>query len=139
VAWRITSEFLKSRRVLIIVDDPEVRTLHRQMLEACGALVVEAGSVGNAFELLNRLTPHAILSDLEMPERGGLEFIRKLRASVLPAAHVPAICITSLPAEQYRARVLIAGFQAIMTKPLHREHLCEVVRQLIDRSGATTG
>jgi CheY-like chemotaxis protein len=68
--------------VLLVDDDAEIRTVARCVLEADGCYITEASSGFEAIELLSSGAPlDLLMADLDMPELGGVEMVRRLRAT----------------------------------------------------------
>jgi two-component system cell cycle sensor histidine kinase/response regulator CckA len=66
--------------VLLVDDEAKVRQTARRMLEVDGYSVTEASSGFEAIELLSSGTPlDLLMADLDMPELGGIEMVRRLR------------------------------------------------------------
>jgi DNA-binding NtrC family response regulator len=85
-------------KILTVDDQRSARLVLRQMLATLeGVEVLEAGSVGEAMSTMERSSPDLLLLDIRLSsdarDRGGLELLRKLRAS---GASVPAVMVTSL-------------------------------------------
>ncbi len=93
-------------------------------LRVCG----EAGNPAEAFTILVRTKPALVLTDLTMPGRAGLEFIRDLRA-----AHAElAVLVVSMHDELvYAERVLRAGARGYIMKEAGGENLLAAIRQVL--------
>lgn len=118
--------------VLIVEDDPDIRTLERHALEGGGYDVAVAT---NGREGLQRLrggaVPCLILLDLMMPVMDGLAFLAERRKTHI-GEDIPVVCVTAGgPELMARAREL--GAIACVDKPTDFEDLCEVVRQYCGR------
>ncbi len=70
--------------------------------------------------------PHALVSDIAMPNGTGYELVRQVRA-ITEAATIPAIALTAFGRVEDRERALEAGFNFHMTKPVDPQHLVHVV------------
>jgi CheY-like chemotaxis protein len=108
-----------------------VRDIYTLMLEHAGATVTAVESAREALDALQRERPEVLLSDISMPGEDGYWLIEKVRA--LPAAHggaTPAAAITSHVTAEDRARVLRAGFQFHIPKPVEMIQLVGVVAVL---------
>lgn len=67
-------------RLLLIDDDPAVSVTLARMLEFCGHQVTRIESAERGLEQALSAPPDALILDMKMPEMGGLEFLRRLRA-----------------------------------------------------------
>jgi CheY-like chemotaxis protein len=120
--------FLAMVHVLVVDDSPSIRGLLTEILEGAGATVTAIDTAEHALELLERLRPDVLLSDLEMPAKGGDWLIGQVRA--LPQDRgglTPAACLTGRTSPEDRARVLGAGFQYHIAKPVNMQRLLGIV------------
>lgn len=67
-------------RLLLIDDDPAVSLTLARMLEFCGHQVTRIESAELGLERAMASPPDALILDMKMPQMGGLEFLRRLRA-----------------------------------------------------------
>jgi CheY-like chemotaxis protein len=93
------------------------------------------GSADDALAAVVSRVPDAIVCDIEMPGRDGLQLIRDIRS--LPAARgrIPATALTAHVGPEDRVRSLVAGFQVHLGKPVDPLELAVVVAGLA-RAGA---
>lgn len=124
-----TSHPLDGTRVLVVEDDDDARTLVSRVLRDAHAIVCEAADVAQALGELERFDPHVMVSDVGMPRADGYDLIREVRAS-RPAERLPAVALTAFARDEDRARVLAAGYQRHLAKPLNAIRLLEVVFEL---------
>jgi CheY-like chemotaxis protein len=125
---------LPSVRVLVVDDSREIREVLTQVLKWQGATVTAVGTAKDALDLLERLRPDVLLSDLEMPERDGYWLIGQVRALAPDRGGLtPAACITGHTDPEDRARILGAWFQYHIAKPVDMAHLLGVVGTLAQR------
>lgn len=129
-----STEDLAGRHVLVLEDDADTREVITAMLEQSGAVVTAAATVAAALSELERATPDVLLSDLSLPERDGYDFIRSVRA-LDPArgGSIPAIALTAYASTGYRERVMAAGFQRYLAKPIDLAELVAEIASLADR------
>jgi signal transduction histidine kinase/ActR/RegA family two-component response regulator len=121
-------------RVLLIEDEPDSRDVMTEVLQICGGEVIAADSGKAALELLRRNPVDVIVSDIEMAEMDGYEFIAKLRS--LPASEggtIPAVALTAHASTRDRLRALRQGFQLHVGKPVQPAELVTVVASLARR------
>ena len=119
---------LPSVHVLVVDDSSEIREILTRLLEQEGATVTAVGTAERALDLLERLRPDVLLSDLEMPEKGGYWLIGRVRALAPDRGGLtPAACLTGCTSPEDRARVLGAGFQYHIAKPIDPSRLVGIV------------
>jgi CheY-like chemotaxis protein len=127
-ALRQGTPSLQGVRVLVVDDEPDTRFLLREVLEACGGDVREAGSARQALDLVRDWEPTVIVSDIAMPEEDGYVLIRRLREwEVETGKRIPAIALTAYARGEDQARALLAGYQVHVAKPVEPMELTLVV------------
>ena len=118
-------------RVVLIEDDDDGRTMLTTLLELAGAVVAAAGSVHEALALLDTIRPDVIVSDVGMPDEDGFALIRRVRArEVEGEGSVPAIALTGYVRLEDRARLLAAGFQQHVRKPVEPGEIVAAIASL---------
>ena len=128
---------LEGVRVLLVDDHAVVRQAITLLLEDWGAKVTAVPGVAEALEVLGRERPNVVLSDIQMPGEDGYALIRKVRA--LPpdrGGQTPAAALTGMTTAEDRARVLEAGFQYHVAKPVDARTLVSIVATLAARGEA---
>jgi signal transduction histidine kinase/ActR/RegA family two-component response regulator len=125
------SRALTGLRVLVVDDQPDAREAVSAVLEQCGASVSTAGDVADAIAVLDRARFDVAISDIGMPLRDGYSFIRDIRAHPDAAvARLPVLALTAYGGLEDQRRVLVAGFDAYVPKPVDAAHLVRAVAQL---------
>ncbi|MBX3665033.1 MAG: response regulator [Burkholderiales bacterium] len=105
------------RTRLVVVDDSlSVRRLLVQLLEDNGYAVEAAKDGMEAIALIESFRPHAVLTDLEMPNMNGLELTAHLRGRQ-DTRDLPVIMITSRSLDKHRRQAELSGVSAYLTKP----------------------
>ena len=122
------------RKVLVVEDSLAVRELQRSILEAAGYRVETARDGREALERLDRdETIELVVTDVEMPEMGGLELTTAIRAHPTYST-LPVIVVTSRGEEEDRRRGIEAGADAYMVKRgFDQQALLETVERLVGR------
>ena len=118
------------RRVLLVDDHPFMRAGLGQLIGCQADLVVggEAGNPAEALQALARQRPDLILTDLTMPGRSGLEFIKDLRAA---HPEIPILVISMHDEAVYAERALRAGARGYIMKEAGGENLLGAIRQVL--------
>jgi signal transduction histidine kinase/ActR/RegA family two-component response regulator len=124
--------------VLVVDDEVDGRSYVETALAGHGAEVKGVGSADDAMAALVGRVPDAIVCDIEMPGRDGLDLIRQIRS--LPAARgrIPATALTAHVRPEDRVRSLVAGFQVHLGKPVDPFELAVVVAGLARATVSTT-
>ena len=123
---------LAGLRVLIVDDQAEVLALLDETLSACGAEVRAHTTADVALAELRAWQPDVLISDITMPGRDGYWLIEQVRA--LPeraGGAIPALALTAYVRVEERLRVLHAGFQLFVPKPIEPQELRASVARLL--------
>jgi PAS domain S-box-containing protein len=121
--------------VLVVEDDADTRNVLTATLAGYGAEVITAGSTPEARNLLARERPDVILSDIAMPGDDGYALIAAVRGMKGETARVPAIAVTAYAGTEHRDRLLAAGFDLYVAKPVEPADLVAAVARLAGRVG----
>ena len=123
---------LAGTRVLIVDDEPDARELLEALFTECKATVAVASSAAGALELLDRFRADVLISDIGMPDEDGFAFIASVRKRPASAGgRIPAIALTAYARPEDRARVLLAGFQSHVAKPVEPLEIIALVAALV--------
>jgi CheY-like chemotaxis protein len=117
-------------RLLVVEDDTDTQEALRSVFELNGAAVTTAGSALEGFQSFLRLRPDVIVCDLGLPGADGYALIRQIRE--LPpvmGGSTSAVAVTAYSAEM-TPKVLHAGFQAHLQKPVDPTALVKTVAAL---------
>ena len=76
-----------------------------------------------------QIEPDILITDIAMPDEDGFELIRRVRESAL-GRDIPVVALTAFSSEPERRRILAAGFQAHLNKPVKVELLSAVLVDL---------
>lgn len=120
-----------SKTILIVDDSPTMIMSLRTTLEMNGFTVAAAtDGVQGLAALQAGLRPHLIITDINMPNMGGLDFIRNARA--LPACRfTPILTLTTESDQAKRDESRRLGATGWLVKPLSGADLLGVIRQVL--------
>ena len=122
------SEELK--RMMLVEDDADIRTVAVMALEMVGGLEVRAASSGaEALEIVGDYAPQLIVLDVMMPGMNGPEVLEKLRANPATAA-IPVIFLTAKAQEDEVARLRALGVIDVVAKPFDPMTLADTLKSL---------
>src|SRR5206468_5839898 len=114
--------------LLVVDDDTAALDLFAEMLRQGGAVVRTARSVRAAIAQLQHWEPDVVVSDIEMPDESGYALIRKLRGGQVPRGdRIPAIAVTAYGGVAERIKILSAGFDSYIAKPVAPDELAAVI------------
>ena len=117
-------------RVLVVDDEADARELLAIVLGEAGFVVETAGSVSEAFDVLDHFRPHVLISDIGMPEEDGYSLIRRLRRLESGESAIPSVALTAYTRAEDRCNALSAGFTTHMGKPVDPADLISAVANL---------
>jgi PAS domain S-box-containing protein len=125
---------LKNLKVLVVDDEAGAREVVATILEHAEAEVRKADSASQALEIMDHWQPDVLVADIGMPDVDGYEFIHRVRLrDPQTGGAVPAAALTAYARTQDRLRVLSAGFQMHIPKPIQPAELTAVVASLAKR------
>lgn len=120
-----------AERVLVVEDDPSVRTALERALTYEGYTVATAADGAEALASVAAAEPELIVLDVMMPHVDGLEACRRIRAR---GHTMPILVLTALGEVSDRVDGLDAGADDYMVKPFALEELLARIRALLRRS-----
>jgi two-component system cell cycle response regulator DivK len=116
--------------VLVIEDNAANMTLATFLLQTAGHDVIAATDAEKGLTLARDQHPHLILMDIQLPGMDGLEATRQLKADPRTAA-IPVIALTALTMKGDEDRIMGAGCNGYLSKPIsYRELLAAVTTHL---------
>lgn len=123
---------LRGLRVLLVDDQPEILELLDETLTPCGAVVQVCTTAREALAALAGWRPDLLVSDIAMPGEDGYWLIRSVRAlSPEQGGATPAVALTAYVRMEDRLKVLAAGFQQYVPKPVEPAELRAVLAGMV--------
>ncbi|MEA5626482.1 chemotaxis protein CheB [Nostoc sp. UHCC 0251] len=122
--------------ILAVDDETDSRDFIKSMLENFGAEVVVVISAKEAIAALTESPSKydVLLADIGMPEEDGYSLIRQIRELEVEAGgQIPAAAITAYATEQERQKIIDAGFQMHLAKPIDLTQLVLMIAKLSGR------
>ena len=123
---------MKQRNVLIVDDNPMNMKLVRVLLTGEGYQVRTAADALEALDILKEWRPLLILMDIQLPGIDGLELTRRLKADP-GTEQIIIIGLTAYAMKGDEGRILAAGCDAYIAKPIDTRTLPDVIATLIER------
>ena len=118
-------------RILVVDDSKAMRMIVIRTLRQSGVEITEIAEGADGAEgldLVGSFSPDLILSDWNMPNKSGIEFLTELRAT---GDTTPFGFVTSESNPAMREQALGAGAQFLLTKPFDGERFAEVLGNLV--------
>ncbi|MGH9766608.1 MAG: response regulator transcription factor [Blastocatellia bacterium] len=123
----------QSQRILVVDDEPQIARVLRRSLAARGYEAQVASEGEEALEIFNAWAPDLVITDLSMPNMGGLELCRRIRAT----SQAPILVLSVKGEERAKVEALDAGADDYITKPFGIDELLARVRAVLRRAPAT--
>ncbi|MFW5691412.1 MAG: response regulator [Chloroflexota bacterium] len=128
----IPQDLLNGWDVVVVDDEEDSLEVAEIILLEYGASVYTATNGVEALDVVRRVRPRFIISDLSMPMMDGWGFISALKTD-RTLAGIPVIALTAHAMVGDRERAIAAGFHNYLTKPLTIEtFMADLVKLLVD-------
>ena len=125
-------------RILVIEDNPQNMYLTRFLLEKRGCEVLPAEDGPTGIALASKERPDVILLDIQLPGMDGYAIAAALRSDA-DLDSVPIVAVTSYAMAGDRERILAAGADAYIEKPINPDTFTAQVLALVPASRGGTG
>jgi two-component system, cell cycle response regulator DivK len=119
--------------VLIVDDNDRNRKLARDVLRLARFRTLEAVTAAEGIALASEHLPDVILMDLRLPDVGGAEAARMLRAEPR-TSRIPVVAVTALRLDGREDWLLDAGFAGYVVKPIDIDAFPDLVRGFCARN-----
>lgn len=117
------------RSVLVVDDAPDIALMLACFLETAGYRVRPVFSAGEALDAARNERFDVIISDIGLPGMDGYELAKELRA-LRDYRSTPLIAVTGFTEYRDQGNAFVAGFDALLTKPVDPTKLIELMGQL---------
>lgn len=116
--------------ILVIEDNEQNLYLMRFLLEKNGFTVIDAMDGEKGVETTKKNKPDLILLDIQLPKMDGYAVARELR-KISDLASTPIVAVTSYAMVGDREKVLAAGADGYIEKPIDPEKFVEQIKQFM--------
>jgi DNA-binding response OmpR family regulator len=123
-----------AKRILVVEDDEKSRRLLTDVLRYHGFEVAAVGNGEDALADARSISPDAALLDVQLPDITGFDVLARLRAESAGAA-IPVIAVTASVMDVDRRKILAAGFDAYVPKPVNIGELVSTLKKLLSKDG----
>ena len=122
----------RKRKVLVVDDEPDVRTFLTTLLEDNGYETVTANTGAEALQSVRAARPDLVTLDITMPEQSGVRAYRELKTD--PALKdLPVVIVTGV-SDDFKTFISTRGQvpppDGFVSKPIDKAILLELVRKL---------
>ena len=119
---------MNNRKILVVDDEGIVLDSCQRVLEAEGFKVLLAPTVDAALEAIEKESPVALLVDIKMPERDGIDLMREVRKKSL---HIPIIVMSGYTTIDTISQSAKMGAATFIPKPFTPDELIETVHKVL--------
>jgi two-component system cell cycle response regulator DivK len=119
-----------TKRILIIEDQEDNRTIMRDLLTRAGFELIEAVNGEEGVKLAQSERPDLILMDIQLPIIDGYEATRRIKA-IVELKSIPIIAVTSYALSGDEAKTRAAGCDGYVAKPFSPRQLLAKVREFL--------
>lgn len=119
-------------KILVVDDSYTTRTLQKNILTNNGYTVTTSGNPNDALEKIKETNFDFIISDVQMPNMNGFEFISKLRENQ-NYENIPVMVISSEPHELYKKEIKEAKIITYIQKNLfNQDEYLKIIKKYLD-------
>jgi two-component system, cell cycle response regulator DivK len=126
------------KTALVIEDNENNRELITFILQIAGYRAICAADGLTGYEMAVREQPDFIILDIQLPDVDGTEVLRMIRRNP-DSRHIPAIAVTSYAMSGDRERLLGAGCNGYIEKPIDPDTVIEHIRTILGERDEDTG
>ena len=123
-----------AKRILVVEDDEKSRRLLTDVLRYHGFEVAAVGNGEDALADARSISPDAALLDIQLPDITGFDVLARLRAESAHAS-IPVVAVTASVMDVDRRKILAAGFDAYVPKPVNIGELVSTLKKLLSNDG----
>jgi len=123
---------MSNHKILIVDDDPQIRMLLRDRLQANGYEISLAENGVKGLELLEKESPDLMLLDLQMPEMDGMDVLDHLHRK---SVEIPVVVLTAHGTIERAVEAMRLGAHDFLPKPCKPDHIKLVVQKALERKG----
>lgn len=116
-------------KILIVEDNARNRRLLKVLLRSHGYRAIEARNGVEALEAVESDRPDLILMDIQLPGINGLELVKKIKDEF---GDIPIIAVTAYAMKGDRERILSAGCDGYVSKPIDTRELPKIIAKALE-------
>ncbi len=123
-------------RILVVEDEPVVRSLFEEVLSEDGYYITAVGTARHALHTLRNFEFELVILDMSLPDRDGAEVLGHIRSE---SPQLKILAASGFMAGGMHEIAMHAGATATLTKPTTPLELRRAVYRLLDPSGTWIG
>jgi CheY-like chemotaxis protein len=121
-----------SRRILVVENNPENLELMRYLLHSFGHATLSAHNGEEGVAITSRERPRLVLCDINMPRLDGYGVVRALKSDP-KLRRIPLMAVTALAMVGDRDKILAAGFDGYIGKPIDPTTFVPDIEMFLDQ------
>ena len=119
-------------KILVVDDDPDIRRILQDRLEALGYSIVTAENGRESLEKVAQEEPALMFLDLQLPEMDGMRVLKRLKENLKGDANPAVIIITAYGTIEKAVEAMKEGAFDFITKPFSNDHLEIVIKKALE-------
>lgn len=123
---------MPDKNVMVVEDNEKNRKLMRVVLKAKGYNVIEAATGEEALNILRNQKPDIILMDIQLPGIDGITLIKQIKGTTA-LKDTPIIAVTAYAMKGDEEKIMEAGCDAYVSKPINTQELPLIVEKYIKK------
>ncbi|HHT9104416.1 MAG TPA: response regulator [Candidatus Wujingus californicus] len=123
---------MPDKNVMVVEDNEKNRKLMRVVLKAKGYIVIEAATGEEALNILKNQKPDIILMDIQLPGIDGITLIKQIKGTTA-LKDTPIIAVTAYAMKGDEEKIMEAGCDAYVSKPINTQELPLIVEKYIKK------
>jgi two-component system response regulator FlrC len=124
----VSGEESDKKAILVVEDDEVALDLLAEILRRSRFHVWTAASVPVAVDILRKTKVDLVLSDIRMPEQGGMDLLRHIRKS---HSEIPVVLLSAFGDEHLWVEALSAGAVDLIPKPFRKQEIIDVINKTL--------
>jgi CheY-like chemotaxis protein len=117
--------------ILVVEDDAQSRTLFRDVLEVWHYFVLDASDAEQGWEMLQQAKVDLVVMDIQLPGGGGEGLLLRMKEDSRLRV-LPVVAVTAFAMRGDRERLLAAGFNDYVPKPIDTRSFPGIVASLLE-------
>lgn len=124
----VSDEKTEKKSILVVEDDDVALDLLAEILRRHHFNVLTASSVVSALELIKKTPVDLVLSDIRMPEKGGMDLLKHIRDA---HSRIPVVLLSAFGDEHLWVEALSAGAVDLIPKPFKKQEIIDVINKTL--------
>lgn len=124
----VSDEKPEKKSILVVEDDDVALDLLAEILRRHHFNVWTASSVVSAIDLMMKTPVDLVLSDIRMPEKGGMDLLKHIREA---HSRIPVVLLSAFGDEHLWVEALSAGAVDLIPKPFKKQEIIDVINKTL--------